>query len=164
MAKYLEHDLTGGMREKEGTTLAIANAIPALDATGRLTTAQMPVGIGADTAALEASESLSAGDWVNVWPNTTSMVRKADATTTGKEVTGFVLAAVTAGNTATVYFEGTNDQVSGLTPGAMQFLNTTAGGSTETAPSTTGNIVQKIGRALSATAVQFEPSNSIELA
>jgi len=43
--------------------------------------------------------------------------RKADATTAGKEANGFVLSAVTLGNNATVYFDGTDTQLSSLTPG-----------------------------------------------
>ena len=123
----------------------------------------MPVGIGADTAAITASETLAAGDWVNVWNSSGAKVRKADATTAGKEAHGFVLAAVTSGNPATVYFEGTNTQVSGQTPGPV-FLQTTAGVGGPTVPSASGNVVQQIGVAVSATAVNFERSVPVTLA
>lgn len=165
--KFLEHDGAGALKENEGLVTSAgagdAGKIPALDAGGRLDLTLMPVGIGPDTASLVTSENLSAGDWVNVWGDTTAKVRKADATVTGKECNGFVLAAVTAPAVALVYFEGINNQVSGRTPGVTQFLDTTAGGSVKTAPSGTGNIVQKLGRAISATEVQFEGSNPIEL-
>ena len=140
-----------------------AGDLVSLDDTGRIDNSMMPVGIGADTATITASETLAAGDWVNVWNNSGAKVRKADATTAGKEAHGFVLAAVTSGNPATVYFEGTNTQVSGQTPGPV-FLQTTAGVGGPTVPSASGNVVQQIGVAVSATAVNFERSVPVTLA
>jgi hypothetical protein len=148
------------------TSAGAANAgdVPVLDDTGRLDNSMMPVGIGADTAVIAASESLAAGNWVNIWNDTgTAKVRKADATTAGKEVHGFVLSAVTSGNPATVYFEGTNTQVTGQTPGPV-YLQTTAGAGGTTIPSASGNVVQQIGVAVSATAVNFERSTPVVLA
>jgi len=136
--------------------------IVALDSSGRIDNTMMPVGIGADTATITASEALAAGDYVNVWNSTGAKVRKADATTAGKHAMGFVLAAVSSSASATVYFEGTNTQVSGMTPGEV-FLSTTAGTGTGTAPSGSGNIVQSIGFAVSATAVNFQFSRPITL-
>ena len=140
-----------------------AGDLVSLDDTGRIDNSMMPVGIGADTAAITASETLAAGDWVNVWNNSGAKVRKADATTTGKEAHGFVLAAVTSGNPATVYFEGTNTQVTGQTPGPV-YLQTTAGTGGTTIPSASGNVVQSIGVAVSATAVNFERGAPVTLA
>lgn len=138
--------------------------IVALDATGKLDTSVMPVGIGADTSVITASENLAAGDLVNVWNNGGLFkVRKADATTSGKEAHGFVLAAVTSGNPATVYFEGSNTGVTGLTPG-VQFLLTTAGTVGTTAPSGSGNVVQRVGFAVSATVLNFQSEVPIVLA
>lgn len=148
------------------TSAGAANAgdVPVLDDTGRLDNSMMPVGIGADTAEIDASEGLAAGDWINIWNDTgTAKVRKADATTAGKEVNGFVLAAVTSGNPATVYFEGTNTQVTGQTPGPV-YLQTTAGTGGATIPSASGNVVQQIGVAVSATAVNFERNTPVVLA
>lgn len=141
-----------------------AGDIVALDDTGRIDNSMMPIGIGADTAVINASEGLAAGDWVNVWNDaSTAKVRKADATTAGKEANGFVLAAVTSGNPATVYFEGTNTQVTGQTPGPV-YLQTTAGAGGATIPSASGNVVQQIGVAVSATAVNFERGTPVTLA
>lgn len=141
-----------------------AGKIPALDAAGRLDNSMMPVGIGADTASILASENLAAGDFVNIYNNAgTANARKADATTSGKEVHGFVLSAVTSGNNATVYFEGSNTQVTGQTPGTV-FLATTAGAATSTAPSGSGNVVQKLGVATAATSINFERGEPIVLA
>lgn len=140
-----------------------ADKHPRLDGTGRLDSSVMPVGIGADTATIQASENLAAGDFVNIHNSSGARVRKADATAAGKEAHGFVLSAFTSGNNATVYFEGTNTQVSGQTPGTV-FLQTTAGTAGATAPSSSGNVVQKLGVAVSATAINFERGEPIVLA
>ena len=140
-----------------------AGDLVSLDDSGRIDNSMMPVGIGADTATITASETLAAGNWVNVWDNSGAKVRKADATTAGKEVHGFVLSAVTSGNPATVYFEGTNTQVTGQTPGPV-YLQTTAGTGGATVPSASGNVVQQIGVAVSATAVNFERNTPVVLA
>ena len=142
------------------TSAGAANAgdLVSLDDTGRIHNSMMPVGIGTDTSTVTASEALAAGDWVNIWNDAgTAKVRKADATTAGKEVHGFVLSAVTSGNPATVYFEGANTQVTGQTPGPV-YLQTTAGRGGATIPSASGNVVQQVGVAVSATAVNFERS------
>lgn len=138
--------------------------IVALDTDGKLHTSVLPIGIGADTKVLPASENLSAGDFVNVWNDSgTVKVRKADASSNAKEAHGFVLSSVSTGNNASVYFEGTNNQLSGLTLGATYFLSTTAGSTATTVPTTTGHIVQQIGVALSTTELSFEPQLTIEL-
>lgn len=138
--------------------------VVALDAAGRIDSSMMPVGIGADTSSIVTSENLAAGDLVNIWNDGgTAKARKADATTAGKEAHGFVLSAVTAPAAATVYFEGADTAVTGLTPG-NQFLATTAGGATATAPSAAGNVVQRVGIATSATSLNFEAQQPITLA
>lgn len=137
--------------------------IPALDAAGRLDSSMMPVGLGADTASITASEALSAGDLVNVWNSTGAKVRKADASTAGKEAHGFVLAAVSSAASATVYFEGTDTGVTGLTPG-VQYLSTTPGTASATAPSGSGNVVQRVGFATAAAALNFDAGTPIVLA
>lgn len=142
---------------------ANAGDFVALDDTGRLDNSVMPVGIGVDTKTIAASEALAAGDWVNVWNSTGAKVRKADATTAGKEAHGFVLAAVSSGADALVYFEGTNTQVSGQTPGPV-YLQTTAGTGGATIPSASGNVVQNLGVAVSATEVNFERGTPVVLA
>ena len=162
--RYVNNIITEVFGVQTSAGAANAGDMVALDDTGRIDNSMMPVGIGADTAVIDASEGLAAGDWVNVWNDAgTAKVRKADATTAGKEVNGFVLAAVTSGNPATVYFEGTNTQVSGQTPGPV-YLQTTAGTGGATAPSASGNLVQQVGVALSATSVNFERGVPVTLA
>ncbi len=137
--------------------------LPALDASGHLDTSVMPTGIGAPTASIVTSEALAAGDWINIWTSTGTKVRKADATVAGKFVNGFVLASYSSGATATVYFGGNNTGVTGQTVGDV-FLQTTAGLGGTTAPSGSGNAVQRIGTAISATAVEFQPYAPVVLA
>jgi hypothetical protein len=138
--------------------------VPALDSSGKLDNSFLPTGIGADTATMNTSETLVAGNLVNVWNNLgTANVRKADATVVGKEAHGFVLAGFTHPTTATVYFAGSVVGLTGLTPG-KQFLNTTAGGTTITAPSASGNIVQVVGFATSATSMNFQAETHLVLA
>lgn len=134
-----------------------------LDSSGRIDTTMMPVGVAADTAIITTSEAIASGDWVNIWNSTGAKVRKADATVAGKEAHGFVLVGVGAAASATVYFEGTNTAVSGQTPGVV-FLATTAGAGTATAPSGSGNVVQRIGMATSATSVNFQSQPPVVLA
>ncbi len=164
--KYIRNN-AGTLTEKEATVVSAgagdAGEIVALDNTGKLDNSVLPVGIGADTAVVTAGEALAAGDFVNIYNDTGAKVRKADATTAGKEAHGFVLESVDNGDPATVYFEGTNTQVSGATAGVV-FLATSAGGFTSTAPSSTGNVVQKLGVAISATAISFEGQQPIVLA
>ena len=143
---------------------ADAGKVVQLDGSGRLDSSVMPVGIGADTKVMIASEALAAGDFVNVWSDGGAFkVRKADATTGGKRAHGFVLSVVSSGANATVYFEGENTAVTGMTPGDV-FLGITAGRAQAAAPTGSGQTVQRIGVATSATSVNFEPSQPIVLA
>jgi hypothetical protein len=166
--KYIK--LSSGNLSEEEALVSSAGAgdagkIPALDTAGRLDNSFLPIGIGADTKSIQASENLAAGDFVNIWDDTgTTKVRKADAAT-NKPVDGFVLAAVTSGNNATVYFEGTNNQLSTLTGGSVYYLSgSTPGGAVATSPSASGYLVQKVGKAVSATEINFEASNPVTLA
>lgn len=130
---------------------------------GKIDISVLPTGVGADTAVINASEALAAGDLVNIWNNSgTANVRKADASTAGKEAHGFVLAAVAIGQPATVYFEGTNTQMTGLTPG-RQYLSTTPGKTSATAPTGSGQVAQVVGFAVSATAMNFQSNPPIVL-
>lgn len=130
---------------------------------GTIDTSVMPPGIGADTSSILTSEALAAGDLVNIWSNSgTANVRKADATTEGKEANGFVLAAFASGVAATVYHEGKVTGLTGLTPGARQYLSKTAGARTEDVTAyTTGNVVQCVGTAISASILDFERQEPI---
>lgn len=165
--KYLKH-ASGAIVEVEASASSAgagdAGKIPALDGAGRLSQTMMPVGVMAETASIEASENLAAGDFVNIHDSTGAKVRKADASN-GRRADGFVLASVTSGQNAVVFFEGANTSLSGMTPGATMYLSaSSAGAATATPPSGSGHMVQEIGRAYSATAATFEPTKPITLA
>jgi hypothetical protein len=120
-----------------------------------------PISVGT----VQASQTLTAGDFVNLHTVTGALrMRKADATDATKQADGFVKSAVTSGNSDVIYGPGqVNDSLSGLTPGSAYYLSTTAGQATATAPSTTGNLVQHLGKALSATNILFDPYDAVQL-
>lgn len=162
--KYLSINSSGINQEIQATVVSAGAGndgdIVALDASGRIDNSVMPVGIGADTATIQASEALAAGDLVNIHDVSGPRVRKADASaaSAGRSVDGFVLASVASGANATVYFEGTITGLSALTVGSRYFLSgSSAGAATATRPTTSGHSVQYIGKAISATAISFEP-------
>jgi hypothetical protein len=102
-----------------------------------------------------ASEAISAGDYVNVWNDSgTAKVRKASATAPSLQAHGFAKATAASGALVQVAFFGINSNHSGLTPGLL-FLSTTPGAATSTPPSVAGQVVQRIGVAVSATEAAF---------
>lgn len=159
-------DLTEVQAPQSSAGAADAGKLPALDSSGRLDNSFMPTGIGADTQSIQASEALAAGDFVNVWSSAGAFrVRKADASGgAAKRAHGFVLASVSSGANATVYFEGTNTQVSSMTPGDVYLSGATPGAATATPPSTSAYIVQKLGVATAAAAINVEIDSPIVLA
>lgn len=171
MAKYLAL-LAGKLKEVAGLVTSAgagdAGKIPALDGSGRLDNSMMPVGIGQESETIEATENLAAGDFVNIYNSSGVKCRKADASGgASKKAHGFVLAAVTSGQNATVYYGNLNTSVAGLTPGAEYFLShstpggvVAAGGLTTTA----GHIVQRLGVASLATELLTEIGEDVELA
>ena len=104
-----------------------------------------------------ASEDLAAGDLINIFNDSgTPKARLADASSS-KQADGFVLEDVTSGDPATVYSEGLNDQVSGMTGGVEQYLSASVpGGITATPPTGSGHLVQRVGKAFSATGFDFK--------
>lgn len=166
--KYLRN-LLGKVVELEAlvTSVGVADAgkIVATDSTGRLDISLMPVGVGAEVSVVASSENLSAGNFVNLHDSGGIKVRKADASVNTKPAIGFVLANVTSPANATIYpISNKNTALSGLTVGAEYFLSTTPGGVTTTAPSGSGNIVQRLGTAESATEMIFNNTFYFELA
>jgi len=155
-------------KKKRNTALEVsagvadAAKIVMTDSTGRLDNSLLPVGIGADTQDIVSFENLVAGDFVNIFDDGgTPSIRKADASN-GRDANGFILTGVTAPATGTVYFEGTNTQLSGMTPGARQYLGT-SGAVTETPNTTTGQLHQYLGKASSATELNIELADCILL-
>lgn len=122
-----------------------------------------PAGVGIGTRAIVASEALSAGDLVNVWSDAgVPKVRLASAVAKGKDANGWVAAGYGSGATAVMNFGGVDTAVSGLSIGP-QWLSVTPGKTTSTAPSGSGQVVQKVGFAYSATEFMFQPQTPITL-
>lgn len=168
MAKYLANN-AGQIKEVQPITTSAgagdASKVAQTDSTGRFDVSLMPVSVAPEVTVCPSSENLAAGDWVNLYDNAgTINARKADATTNAKPADGFVLAAVTSPASATVYrLSQTNTARTGMTVGVVAYLSTTAGGMTTTAPSATGNIVQRLGKPSSATEVVFDNVTYFEL-
>lgn len=168
MAKYLSN--SAGTITEVATPTSSAGAgdsgkIPSLDGSGRLDNSFMPVGLGADTQVVVASEALAAGDLVNIWDSAgTFKARKADASTSGKRAHGFVLSAVSSSANATIYFEGTDTGQTSVPAGELFLSATTPGKVTATAPSATGQTVQRVGFGTSATTFNFQAGEPITLA
>ena len=139
-----------------------AGKLIALDSSGKLATTMLPSGIGADTLVVPASETLTAGDFVNIWDDAgTVKARKANATDNTKPAHGFIKDGAASGSNATVYFEGENDDLTSLTVGTAYYLATTGGVVTATAPSTAGNVVQYLGTAHATSKLRFEPQQPV---
>lgn len=143
---------------------ADAGKIPGLDSAGRLDMSMMPVGLGAHTQVITASEALSAGAFVNIYDNAGAFaVRNADAAT-GKRAHGFVLGAVTNGSQATVYPDGLNTALTGLTAGDYYLSDSAVGAATKTPPTAAGKMVQRVGSSMNATTINCDLGQPIILA
>lgn len=168
-SKFLNVDPDGRTRQKVAVNVSSgapdADKIPRLGADGRFDESMMPAGYGDDANTREASESLAGPSVVAYFDEAgANKVRNADATAEGKEADGFVLDSATSGSSAKVFNEGTVTGLSGLTPGARYYLSTTPGQITATAPTGSGNVVQYLGKAISATELVWEPDDGIILA
>lgn len=165
--KYLYLD-SGNIKEKEALNSSAgatdAGKIPALDSTGKLNSNMMPSGVSAAVQSVTADGDLSQYDIVNIYNNSgTLSARKADAGTNRYQAHAFCPAAISNGATGNVQMEGSITG-SAMTPGADQFLSDTPGDYSETPPTGTGKIVQKVGYATSATTLYFTAGNYIQLA
>lgn len=121
-----------------GATGAVSGILPVLNGPGA-------------TSATAGSTSIPAG--AMIYLDSSGLIQLAD-NTTPKKATGFSPLAITASAVGIVIIgNGPNAGVSGLTAGSDYFLST-AGTITVTAPTTAGQISQKIGTAQSATVLQ----------
>lgn len=168
--KYLAYDPALGHSKQVTATQTSAGAadagkIGALDANGKWPASMMPTGYGDETADYPSSENLTAGMLVNIYDVAgTATVRKADGSTTGKRCHGFVAASTTSPATASVYFDGFNNNCTGLTGGDVYLSQVTPGLATSTIPTTVGGIAQRVGTSgPSATILDFEAEEPIAL-
>ncbi|WP_462382331.1 hypothetical protein [Pseudomonas sp. Marseille-QA0892] len=167
--------LVGGKLRQIAATVVSTGAgnggdIVALDDTGKLDPSVMPTGIGANTNVGTASEALTAGSFVQFFTNAGALgVRKAD-NSNNRPADGYVTANVANGSQATVYpLDGTNSNLTGLTPGADYWLGTAGGVIAvpldETLPANQGTnkVSQYLGKAQSATALITTDSDAVVL-
>lgn len=142
------------LKQATDVSAGVANAgnIVALTSAGTLSPTVLPSGIGETTRSLVASEAISAGALVNV--TSTGGVRNADAATQ-RDAQAYVLSAIANAASGIVYFTGSNSALTGLTPGQIYYLGA-AGAVTATMPSASGSIIQQVGTAQAATALDFE--------
>lgn len=163
MATFLKIGTTG-LPTTDSTVQTSAGAgdsgkIPGLDAGGKLDATFMPTGFGSDTRTVTAGETIAGGSVGYL--NGTGQILKADANAVAKAAMCFVLATISNAASGTVYFgSGIITGLSGLTPGQPYFLSNIATGAVGLYSSftfTSGDIVQQVGVALSATELYFEP-------
>jgi len=121
--------------------------------------------LAAPSATIQASEALTAGQVLNLYTSAgAARIRKANATDSSKPANAFTLSAISSGASGAIYFAGQIiTGLSGLTPGTVYYLDTTGGALTSTPPSSSGNGVQEVGIALSATTLLFNPQPMIEV-
>ena len=159
------------VKDVAAAVVATADSLVSTDATGRIDSSFLPVGVGPEVTLATATEALAAGDFVNIYNNGgVTSVRKADATTNGKPANGFVLANVANAGQATIYrISQTNTALTGLTRGARYYLSKATPGAvvdeaTAGAYAVNGNIIQELGYADSATSLVFSNETFIEIA
>jgi hypothetical protein len=168
MADKLIQLISGKLTQVEATVTSggsgNAGDVVALDGGGKLDVSVLPTGVGPDVTVVVASEALSAGDYVNIWDDAgTPKARLAD-NSNGRDAHGFVKDAVSSAANATVYFEGANDDLTGLTIGARYYLGT-AGDATATPPVAPGAAIsQFLGYAINATTINTDIDDCVVLA
>ncbi|MCK4526780.1 DUF2190 family protein, partial [candidate division WOR-3 bacterium] len=110
----------------------------------------------------QAGEALSGGNLVYMKSDGKWWKTDADAESTTKGLLGIAMADISANNTGRVLiFGGVSSAGWSWTVGAPIYVSCTAGGLTHTAPSGSGDQVRKIGHALSATTIIFNPDATI---
>lgn len=119
--------------------------------------------VAAATSTLTATEAISAANFVNIFSSSGAKVRKANATDDTKPANGYAQAAIGNGSSGAVQGPGKISGLSGLTPGATYYLDTTGGAITTSPPSGSGNLVQEVGVAVSATEMLFHPKVGVTL-
>lgn len=136
-----------------------SGSLVALNGAGAVDISMMPAGIGGNTFTGPASAAISAGMLVNIYSNAGVMsIRPADSSATGSKADGYATEAISSGSTGTVNLgPGAITGLSGLTVGSDYYLGT-VGVATVTPPATAGNVVQYVGKAVSATALDFQPA------
>lgn len=125
-------------------------------------TFQVPTAL-ANTMSVTVTETIAAGAMINLWASTGLKVRNADNTDATKQADGFALTGASSGLITVVIGSAPNTQQTSLTVGTRYFLGT-AGAVTATAPSSTGDLVQSLGIAVTTTELQVIIGNVTTIA
>lgn len=102
-----------------------------------------------------------------VYVRADGQIARAFAGVDGNAAQGYIRTSVPSGATATVYFDGVVTGQAGLSPRARLYLSDTVPGAFTTtpidnfSPDSIGKIHQFVGRALSATTVEFEREDEV---
>ncbi|RRR75278.1 MAG: hypothetical protein EI684_05085 [Candidatus Viridilinea halotolerans] len=140
---------------------------------GKIDESFLPASGGVSAETVIASESLAAGDWIHFHVvSGQRRIRRANAADNTKPAQGYVTTACNSGEGAQVFTSGINGSVAttGFVAGDVGvsvFLSaTTSGGCSKTPPSTTGNVVQRLGFVAEvggSVRVQFDKSPVVRL-
>lgn len=154
--------VSGSLKEVEANTSSAgsgdAGKIVALGSDGKIDDTFLH---DATSEMATASEDIAAGALINIFNSSGLKVRNADNTSSSKEAIGFAPAAIaSAASGRVIYGPGLITGLSALTIGAQYFLST-VGAITVTAPTASGAIVQKVGRATSTTELAFIPGEPV---
>lgn len=112
---------------------------------------------------LIAAVDIEEGQLVGIDTDGKAALADANATPAAgvaSEAIGVAVRTAKAGAAVAVAPICTVDGFSSLTKGGKVWLSTTAGGVTQTRPATTGDIVQPVGRAKTATEIKFNVSQT----
>jgi hypothetical protein len=112
------------------------------------------------TKQFEASETVAAGDLCVL--NSAGRMQKADASAlaTASSLLAIANEAISAVTTGEFLLYGSKTGYTGMTIASVRYISATAGEQTETAPSTSGDMVRVVGYALSATELWFDPDKT----
>lgn len=103
-----------------------------------------------------AAEALTAGNLVHVKNvGGTARVYKADAGAASRAAHGFVLVSAAINNPVVVYTWGYNPYLSSMTPGVAFLSATVPGGVSNSPPTSSGKLSQKVGVALAPSVLNF---------
>jgi len=148
------------------TGAAQAGLVPALNSAGLVDASLLPPGTGYDVIAAITSEVIPTNGFVNIWNNAgVATVRKADSSVAGKAAIGFCPAGAASGAIANItMMRGMMTGLTGLTPGALAFIDPANPGlTTATRPTTSGQSVQRVGTAASASVLEVQVTAAITI-
>ncbi len=166
---FIDRDVATGLNTQKraadvSTGASDAGRVVALNANGEIDSSMLPE-VG--SVAVVAAGDLDAWDVVEIFDNAgTPNARKASAAAgTPRPGQAFTKTAILDAATGKVYFDGTLAGQTGLTAGQRVYLSDTTPGHITTTPvSGTGKLHQFLGRAISATEVEFEEDDVVVLA